>query len=215
MELRRCGCVMGSFLRPVGGPEAPSRRQATFGLNLAVVPPGVWTVLDTVHQQDSEQVRDAIRPHVHEILHTCWRLGDTETVQDIWRRWSMYRDEREDTSIARAAAILHGRLRSAYQNIRAIQTSTRGPPAPGRSGKDLYNRAPLTATRDACAPAADEESATASSFFRRGTPRKPWSRWVRGRSSPRWGKYPASGASVNGKRDLRSQNEDQQHIKDY
>ncbi|EGZ27183.1 hypothetical protein PHYSODRAFT_452388, partial [Phytophthora sojae] len=53
----------------------------------------------------------------------------------IWRRRCLYRDPREDASLKRAAAVLHGRLRSAYLTVRIHSTSTTASPHQGAAAR--------------------------------------------------------------------------------
>ncbi|KAE9178836.1 hypothetical protein PF005_g23916 [Phytophthora fragariae] len=103
------------------------RIHATFGLKLVYVPVGIWEFLDELHRQDTEETRDKVRGQVHQLLQWCWALGVVTTLQAIWRRRCLYRKNLEDTSAHAAAAILHGRLRSAYLTIRSYATAPSTP----------------------------------------------------------------------------------------
>ncbi|GMF52816.1 unnamed protein product [Phytophthora fragariaefolia] len=77
-------------------------------------------MLDEIYPCMLDSEKDSIRWHLHQLLQWNWELGILITLHSIWRRRGDYRDGLEDTSTSFAAAVLHGRLRSACLTIRFL-----------------------------------------------------------------------------------------------
>lgn len=78
--------------------------------------------MDVVCNLYLKKTKESIQGNVYDISNDCWRLGVVVMLQAIWKRRCMYRDPREDTAVARARALLHGRLRNAYMTVRTLTT---------------------------------------------------------------------------------------------
>ncbi|GMF49460.1 unnamed protein product [Phytophthora fragariaefolia] len=122
--------MLAVFYHPwgaLGRTSSEHRLHATFELTLHCLPEGPWTLLDDVHRTDSAEFRYKVEEQVHQLLQWSWAIGATTTLQAIWRRRCTYYDSLGDSTAHTAAAILHARLRSAYQTTRSYASDYSAP----------------------------------------------------------------------------------------
>ncbi|KAG7376700.1 hypothetical protein PHYPSEUDO_012865 [Phytophthora pseudosyringae] len=115
--------------RVLGATADTIQARNIFSLELAVVPPALWQILDELYHHLPEEEREDVRRHVHGVMQHCWNIGVVVMLQAIWKRRCRYRDTYEDATAERALALLQGRLRTAYLTIRLTTLSTTRQPA--------------------------------------------------------------------------------------